>query len=132
MRKSCVIDGTPFEAKRPTAKYCSERCKKRAQRQPHPVVALPAPKRTASGDLTAATRVRLEALGRDETELGAAALLAATRLDMAASTDTAAGVAALLKEYRATLADAIKDAERDDDALDQIRQSAAVKLIRRA
>jgi hypothetical protein len=132
MRKVCVIDGTQFEAKRPSAKYCSERCRKRAQRQPAAVIALPARIGTAEGDLTSATRRTLEAAGRDESELGAAALLAAKRLDSAAITDTAAGVAALMKEYRATLADAMKDAERDDDALEQIRQSAAVKLIRRA
>jgi hypothetical protein len=34
MRKTCAMCPTDFEAKRPSAKYCGERCKKRAQRQP--------------------------------------------------------------------------------------------------
>jgi len=132
MRKVCVIDGTPFEAKRPSAKYCSERCKKRAQRRPSGVVGLPAPKLDSSApSLADATLRRLEVAGRVDSELGTAAMLAAARIDNS-RTETSGGFAALMREYRATLAEAVKDAAHDDDALDEINRSAALKLVRRA
>jgi hypothetical protein len=74
----------------------------------------------------------LVAVGRADTELGAAALLVAARLDAVSLRETGAGVAALMKEFRATLADAVRDAESSDDELDQIRRSAALKLIHSA
>jgi hypothetical protein len=86
--------------------------------------------REGEGVLTVSTRRRLESVGRDDTELGVAALLLATRLDSLAANDTGGGLAALMKEFRATLAEAVKDADDDHDALDDIRQSAALKLIR--
>jgi hypothetical protein len=41
-------------------------------------------------------------------------------------------LAALLKQYQNTMAEAVKDADRNDDALTDIRSSAALKLIRPA
>jgi hypothetical protein len=42
MIKTCADCGGSFEAQRTAAKYCSERCKKRAQRRPLGVIASPA------------------------------------------------------------------------------------------
>lgn len=135
MHKVCVIDGREFEAKRAAAKYCSERCRKRAQRKPGAragaaVVSLVAPSSepAGDGDLTAATRRRLTEADREQTEMGAAALMLASRLDRVGAVETGAGVAALMREWRATLAEAVKNAEHDD-ALERIRNSAALKLI---
>lgn len=136
MIKTCVSCGEPFEAKRAAAKYCGERCKKRAQRAPSAnVVAIgtatkSATPRAAEGDLTRATRKALDDADRVDTELGTAALLLARRLDLASFAETGAGVAALMKEYRATLAEALRNVEAEDDELDQIRGSAALKLLR--
>lgn len=138
MLKACAVCGTEFNAKRKAARYCGERCKKRAQRRPGGTVVTLAsaarPQRDApaplSGDgLAAATARALERAGRSDTELAAAAMLLARRLDSAVDSETGAGVAALMKEYRATLAEATKDAEAADDELDQIRGSAALKLL---
>lgn len=135
MRRSCAVCKTEFEAKRKAAKYCGERCKKRAQRGPTAkLVSLPPPKSTpemptAGDELAQATADALEKAGRRSTELGTAAMLLARRLDAVSLLETGAGVAALMKEYRATLAEATKDAEAADDELDQIRGSAALKLL---
>lgn len=129
----CVVDGQVFEAKRPSAKYCSAKCRQRAHRTGATITALPTSERTeveGSEGLAASTRRRLEDIGRTDTELGVAALLLASRLDQ--RIDTGAGMASLMKEYRATLAEAVKDADDDRDALDEIRQSAALKLVRGA
>lgn len=132
MTYNCKVCGIEFGAKRATAKYCSERCRKRAQRAPASVVGLQSLGPVSDGDLTRATRAKLVAVGRADTELGAAALLVAARLDAVSLRETGAGVAALMKEFRATLADAVRDAESSDDELDQIRRSAALKLIHSA
>jgi hypothetical protein len=133
MHKVCVVDGVGFEAKRAAAKYCSERCKKRAQRKPPAdAVDLAARRRAAAGGdgaLLAATRQGLAKVGREDTPLGTAALSIAERIDMVGLSDTGGGMAALMREYRATLAEAVKDADQIDDALEQIRGSAALKLI---
>lgn len=133
MLKRCEVCGSPFEAKRPSGKYCSPRCRQRAHRGggDATVTALPGGG-DSSGSLTRATRARLGLIGRLETELGVAALLLASRLDGLSPVDTGAGVAALMKEYRSTLAEAVKDAQREEDALDNIREAAALKLIRGA
>jgi hypothetical protein len=41
-------------------------------------------------------------------------------------------LAALLKRYQEMMAEAVRDADRYDDALTDIRSSAALKLIRPA
>lgn len=130
MTKTCSSCGKPFEAKRRAAKFCGDRCRKRAQRRPGAkLLTLPQPD-AVDGELASATQRSLSNAGRLDSELAAAALLLARRLDAVASIETGAGVAALMKEYRATLADALKDAEADDDELDEIRGSAALKLLR--
>jgi hypothetical protein len=145
MRKVCAVCGSGFETKSPAGKYCGERCKKRAQRGPKlTVVELPVapPSADASppaktdanpnskdGPVTAATRKELDEAGRLDTALGQAALFIAQRIDFVGLADTGSGVAALLKEHRTALAEAVKDAETDDDPIEAIRRSAAIKLV---
>src|ERR1019366_44147 len=113
MRKSCVVCGAELEAKRADRLYCGSRCSKRAQRQPKPmdaeVIPLAVALSPSDGRLAAATCVRLVSIGRRDSELGAAVLLLAKRLDDTSMVETGAGVAALMKEYRATLAEAVRD-----------------------
>jgi len=91
-----------------------------------------APAAAEDGPLVKAAVARLERAGRLGSDLGEAALLAARRCESASTADTASGLAALLKRYQETMAEAVRDADRDVDALTDIRSSAALKLIRPA
>jgi hypothetical protein len=129
MQLACASCGGKFEAKRANAKYCGERCRKRAQRKPPAtVVGLPSRPRRP-GRLAKATKARLEKVGRLDSELGEAVLLLADRLDRVGMVDTGGGIAALMREFRATLAEAVKDDGNSGDALEEIREAAALKLI---
>ena len=131
MRKTCAMCPAEFEAKRPAAKYCSERCKKRAQRQPggteaktrKPAPSVQSPMECPAGSpLVEATLAELRRAGRDESASGVAAVALATRIDASMfSAETGAGVAAMVREHRAALADAVKDAGKAADPLDELR-----------
>lgn len=140
MQKKCGSCGDVFEAKRPAAKFCSDRCRKRSHRAPKPaakVVAIvppvvdePATRRPVMPSSYEATLAQLEAAGRLDTALGVSALIAAQMLDDALrSADTGASRAALLKAHREALAEAVKDSKAAADPLDQIRAAAALKLV---
>ena len=137
MRKTCEVCPAEFEAKRASAKYCSERCKKRAQRRPGgtsaaKVLPLPAgPTSESAPDLTgsvaAATLVELEQAGRSDTAVGQAALALARRID-AAGAETGSSLAALARQHMATLAEAVKNAKVQEDDLDELRNRRERKL----
>lgn len=134
MRKTCAMCPTEFEAKRSAAKYCSERCKKRAQRRPGgtkaaKVLAISAepPSETPLGGTAAATAAELERAGRLETALGQAALALAYRIDAGVG-ETGSSLAALVREHRATLAEAVRDARQKADPLDELRARRERKL----
>jgi hypothetical protein len=143
MIQKCVIDGREFEAKRASARYCSERCKKRAQRsgtaraklRSADVLAFPtaapdeAERSTVEGELARTTREQLEAAHREDTPLGVAVLLMAKRLDNVASYETGSSLAALVREWAAKLDTAVKHADVDGGAIEEIR-GAALELIR--
>lgn len=134
VRKQCVMCDQPFEAKRSAAKYCGERCKKRAQRAPADASNVVSLGRDdvgggGTGLVESATRTELEAVGRLDTALGRAALAIAARLDAAGAGETGAGFRALVDGHRAALAEAMRDAEREQDAVETIRASAALKLV---
>jgi hypothetical protein len=129
MRKTCEVCPTEFEAKRASAKYCSEKCKKRAQRRPGGVSAakvLPLPGEPASepamsgGGLTGASTAELEAAGRLETAAGQAVLTLARRID-ASGGETGSALASLVREHRAALAEAVRGAAKAADPLDELR-----------
>ena len=137
MIKRCAVDGVEFEASRPHAKYCSQRCQKRAQRRPGGVQSLAAPLSVVAGEgspergaLESAALKRLQDVGRAESDMGIAALLAARRLDRVGMSETGAGFAALMREYRSAMETAVQvDGQGNGDALDEIQQSAALKLL---
>jgi hypothetical protein len=134
--KTCEVCPTEFQAKRASAKYCSERCKKRAQRRPGGVKAakvLPLPaeptsepadgqviKPSVDGPLTAATTAELQDAGRFETAVGQAALALARRIDHGLA-ETGSALAAMVREHRATLTEAVRDAKKAADPLDELR-----------
>lgn len=133
MRKTCEVCGVAFDAKRQSARYCSDRCRVRASRRrgasSTPVTDADPLRDTAEtsistprGSVFAATRTELEAAGRAESAVGVAVLALALRIDGAASAETGAGLAALVKEFRATLESALADAEPAADPLDELRE----------
>ena len=132
MVKRCAVCEREFETIRAATKTCSSRCRQRAHRAPK----VPADPKVlavfsavAPGDLTEATRSGLVAAGRLDSELGTAVMYLAARLDNVGLMETGASVAALMREYRATLAEAMKDADAANDPLEALRESAALKLI---
>lgn len=134
MRKTCEVCPTEFEAKRASAKYCSEKCKKRAQRRPGGVTAakvvpLPAAPTSepAGGGVAAATLAQLDEAGRTDTALGQTALALARRIDRA-DAETGSSLAALVRQHQATLAEAVRDAQVEADPLDELRGRRERKL----
>lgn len=131
MTKHCARCGEAFEGRTARALYCGDRCRKQASRgggTPRKVApsAPPAEAPAAAdvpveGDVSVYTRAELVKAARLETALGAAALLAARRLDASTSADTGASIAALLREHRAALEAATRDAETAADPLDALR-----------
>jgi hypothetical protein len=134
--KTCQCGcGQQFEAKRMAAKYLNPSHGKRVTRRVHgaelaSVTTLLAPEREpVEGELARTTREQLEAAHRADTPLGVAVLLMANRLDNVALYETGSSLAALVREWAAKLDAAVKHAEVDGGALEEIR-GAALELIR--
>jgi len=70
-------------------------------------------------------RVELEAAGRAETYLGAAAVALAERIDSATAV---MGFAALVKELRSTMDAALAGVERTADVVDEVKAARDRKL----
>lgn len=124
--RACDVCGERYQAKRPSSRYCSARCRNRKARQGLPdaeVVRLDV--EGAVSSVAAATRAELAAAGRLETSLGQAAMAAAIRLDASRAVQ---GYAAMLKEYRDTMREAMADVEAKADTADELRE-AALRLI---
>jgi hypothetical protein len=130
VRRQCGSCGDTFEAKRNTAKFCSDRCRVRASRSPKPPPPAEADEGLAPGEesLGDAVRAELEAAGRLSTASGRAVLALARRID-AGSRESGASLAALVKEFRASLAEAVKGAEKTADPVDELRNRRERKRI---
>lgn len=113
----CAACGESFTAQRSTARYCSETCKKRAQRAP---VASDG----VSG-LLATIQDQLRAAGRLETVPGQQALEVARQ--MTAPRQSGSAVAALSKELRALMAEAMKGVAVVADPVDELRRRRDAK-----
>lgn len=132
MQKNCENCGTAFDAKLPSARYCSARCRMQVSRRKKALgtpVTEPAASREQAPEavsspprsVSAAARAELEAAGRLDSAVGVAVLALARRIDGAATSETGAGLAALVKEFRATFDAALADAESAADPLDELR-----------
>ena len=112
---------TPFEA-RSSARFCSERCRKRAARQR---AALPIPDSIpdnpdTSGPVYAATMRDLEAARRVGSLAGAYCLAMAARIDRKA--DTGSALAALVRQLQESMAQL---AQHIPDIVDELRDELA-------
>lgn len=143
MQKSCLSCGSPFEAKRKAAKYCSERCRKWAQRHPDEVRPPQAARPAAAappgagrepdcipGPVELQVRADIDAM---ITAHPAAESLAEMSYALARQLDTGAGFAAagLNRELRANLAELSRLAVDDgDDLADELSRPDLPSEIR--
>jgi hypothetical protein len=133
--KPCDVCGQPFEAKRPTARYCSARCRQRARRSGLAgaragavIVPFPEP---AGGPLVRALEGDLRRAGQLDTWQGQAALDLVRRLE-ASTADTGSSYAALHRELRAAVAEALKGANAPKSVLQQRRDELAARRAKRS
>lgn len=134
MEVPCTVCGTLFPAKRASARYCSERCKKRAQRDPARTLVRPAngtsgtvapvarlaaasPSPAAGGGVWRLAHDALAAAGRLETVPGAIALALAMKLDDP-GLDTGSSVSALARQLQLSLDRALDGANRQETPLE--------------
>lgn len=124
----------------PKARFCSdveckrarERARKRASRagssvRPAQVVVLPRPALSGVPSAYEATLEVLTSVNRQVTPAGVNALALAARLDSSTS-DTGSSLAALSKQHLAALGEALKDAPREADGVDELRQQRLRRL----
>lgn len=120
---TCATCGKRFEAQRKTARFCGPTCRQRAHRGSEvpvaPVEVLPA-QGASEPALVAATRKELADAERENSTLGQIALRLAAQLAVAA--DTGSGTAALSKELRAVMTEALANAPKAADSLDELAQ----------
>lgn len=134
----CTVCGTLFPAKRSSAMYCTERCKKRAQRNPNrpatgterPATgtgsvraggfAPVAPIRPAEGRIAALTERELMNASRLDTVLGAVALALAAKLDEP-GLDTGSSIAALAREHRSAMVAALDGVNVEATPLERMK-----------
>ena len=131
MRRACEACGTAFDAQRASARFCSDRCRKRVARSgaPRPqlrVVTEPEPRQRPDGSLLGAVLIALEEAQVLDTPGGRLAVSIATRLDDPNSTDSGSAVAALSRELRAVMAEATARSEKSSSPLDRIREGLRV------
>ncbi len=126
MERTCDVCGTTYVAKRAAARYCSDTCRKRAQRAGVNKDRQPAPQPEApSAGVYAATLARVTAGGVEGSESAQAALVLAARID--AGLDSGASIAAMVRQLHATMAVAMENAERAADPIDELRRRRAAR-----
>lgn len=134
MQRLCDVCDVPYEAKRPTSRFCSATCRKRASRG-----AVTAPEvedlpklvpEHVDGPVTESALAVLHDVERSGTPLGQAALALARRVDL--NRDTGAGLAALVKQFEATLKAATADVKSAASPLDLMRDELAERRSRGA
>ena len=125
--RCCDMCGVEYVAKRPQSRFCSDLCRKRAQRAPQTATA--GSERSASlvdGQVTARTEARIAELDLLEDPQAAVALVLARRLDSDA--ETGAAVASLARQYQVVMDDLGRRGRRSQDPLDALlaRRNAKV------
>lgn len=98
-----------MEVRNSRKRFCSTTCRTSAHKAGGvPVVTVPfrSERAESAGAVTKSVRTELAAAGREDSALGAAALLIAARID--ANAEPGAAMAALLRELRATMAEALR------------------------
>lgn len=133
----CQVCGKPFPAKRASARYCGERCKKRAQRNPgRPANGTPVPVgglaqvspiRDSVGRVAAMTERKLLDAGRLDTVMGAVALALAAKVDEP-GLDTGSSLAAVARELDRCLEKALEGVIVAETPLERQRRAREMKV----
>ena len=127
MQRACDRCAKPYEAKRSTSRYCSPTCNKLAHKAGGvPVRVLPTPV-TPTVSILDAVLAELTAAGRQDTSAGRAALSLAAKMDES-SADSLSSRAAADRQLSARMVEALKDAPRAADRLDEIAARRAAKF----
>lgn len=132
MQKPCETCGGSFEAARAAAKYCGDRCRKRAQRSGRtarpvtgttddPVAGADSPE----PELVMQVRRELDEARALDTVLGQLTLQLALRVAGAPAAET--GFSTLVKEFRATRAEALGKTAPESDPLDEMKERRDAK-----
>lgn len=121
--RQCDSCGKDYAAKRANSRFCSDRCRKRAQRGD--VIDLPAREPSGEGALAAAARAELEAAGVLESFLGQDALRLVSLVEGSKGTDAA--MATLNREMRVTMAEALARSKRPDSPVTKMRDELAAR-----
>lgn len=128
MLRPCDHCGERYEAKRPSSKFCSARCRNRHARNPDTSKITRIVQVTTGGSLgglVEATRQELADVQLLDTMLGQQALALAERV--ASASETGSAVAALSKELRSVVTQAMQGAKRDQSPLDSARDELAAR-----
>ncbi len=147
MQRACDICQTMFEANRSDKRYCSQNCRKRAQRTgvaksettvkaggglavvPDPPAMPMQP--PVGGELVTSTERALRDAGRLDTWQGQAALELARRIDMSSRVETGSAYASLHRELRAAMTEATRGANVAKSAVQQRRDDLAARRAAR-
>ncbi len=116
--RPCDSCGVLYQAKRPSSRFCSARCRNRNAKHPKPP-GLVIPVGPPDGALTAVLLTELGSVGRVETVPGQQALTLARRMD--ATGETGSALAALSKEFRAVREVALEGVAVVVDPVDDLR-----------
>lgn len=130
--KKCDFCSKPLTSPNSRAKFCDAKCRRRAHTartgENGPVkvpklTAVPSGVEVPASGIVAAVVEALELAGRTDSPAGQAAIVLAKRIAFGADspTETSSGLAALSRELRATMADALTNAESLMDPLEKIR-----------
>ncbi len=105
INRRCDACGTPYEAKRPSSKFCGDVCRKRATRgAPLAVIEVDADPAAEMAGTVAAVRTELEAVEQSTSALGAMALALAAQID--SGRETGSAMATITRELRLTMDEA--------------------------
>ena len=121
----CQACGEDFEARRRDAKFCSTRCRKRAQRHPGSRAAVDQGTSVAAIGLVIATEAELEAAGKTDSVLGQLAIQLARRVATAGPAES--GFSGLVKEFRAVRAEVLGRDQKQSDPVDEVKQRREAK-----
>lgn len=130
MPRACDSCGSLYQPLRKTSRYCSGRCRKRAQRSgvARPAAtAEPRTPRADPGNLHAAVLAELKEAQKDTTALGQACLALASRIDSGGA-ESGSAIAALTREFRASLDAALKVSAPAEDVFDEIARKRQERL----
>lgn len=119
MDRACDSCGVTYEAKRPSSRYCSSRCRGRAARAGVSKPRQPSEPRPVSTSTEIAQHVTAELGDQIGTAAGQMALALAHRLD--ASVDTGSAMAAVARELRTLMVEVLGSMPQAADPIDELR-----------